>query len=381
MDKGTFASYKFKSFDVIEGLNRYFADAKANRYRRVPLEIRNGTVKPGNYYVFRNLVFDVSTPKIKECGYGYILCDPEEVVGVAINWLREEHDIFYIPGMEVPREDCDVDEAAKEYEKATRTSEPVVPVAKVRGILGINPEVDFFEALKCARGDMDATTRLRLESSELRHQNHQLYRRLADIRKAAGMAVSDPTDLVKYIKNLREANEELSDHRVAEGWLRKDNSDLAVDVANLKEQLRVLRYEILKVYREIFDCSNGDPEGSDEEVLQDILTEYKRTLELKNVAEEKTIKYKELARENEDTAKENRVQWNNTKAQLQWAQKENLEWVKRYEALKSELNEMKELYRGAAVGNGGLCEDLTKERERTKRLEQKLIEIQDICER
>lgn len=120
MDKGTFARYKFKPSDVIEGLNRYFAESKAFRYRRVPLEIHNGTVKPGNYYVFRNIIFDVSTPKIKQLGYYYVICYPEEVVGVAISWLREEHDIFYTPGMEVPVEDFDVDEAFKEYEKATR---------------------------------------------------------------------------------------------------------------------------------------------------------------------------------------------------------------------------------------------------------------------
>lgn len=196
MDKTTFASYKFQPSDVIEGLNRYFAESKAFRYRRVPLEIKNREVKPGNYYVIRDIVFDVSTPKIKECGYGYVICDPEEVVGVAINWLREEHYIFYAPGIEVP----------------------------------------------------------------------------------------------KYIFGKRLAD------------LRKYDSDLAIDVENLKEQLRVLRYNILKVYREIFDCSNGDPEGTDEETLQDILTEYQRVLELKNVAEEKTIKYKELARENEERA-------------------------------------------------------------------------------
>lgn len=127
MDKGTFASYKFKPSDVIEGLNRYFAGTKAYRYRRVSLEIRNGEVKLGNYYVIRNIVFDVN-PKFRGYEDYYIIkgleadiiCDPEEVVGVAINWLREEHDIFYTPGMEVPVEDFDVDEAVREYEKATR---------------------------------------------------------------------------------------------------------------------------------------------------------------------------------------------------------------------------------------------------------------------
>ena len=143
MDKTFFTSYKFKPSDIIEGLNRYFAETKAYRYLRVPLEIKNGEVKPGNYYVIRNIVFDVSTPKIKESGYYYLICDPEEVVGVAINWLREEHDIFYTPGMnEPPIKDPDdifsmenlketknfsvtidyfcVDDAAKEYEQATR---------------------------------------------------------------------------------------------------------------------------------------------------------------------------------------------------------------------------------------------------------------------
>ncbi|MBR5299051.1 MAG: hypothetical protein IKU36_02240 [Bacteroidales bacterium] len=359
--------------------------------------------------MLRNIVFYVAAPKVKEIGYYYLICDPEEVVGVAINWLREKYDIFYTPGMEVPAEDFDVDEAAKEYEKATRND--VVPVAKVREALGIgedtdifewiaflkksnerahsemykarggkyellkqvreilniNPEANLFDALRGARGDMDAVTRLRLESSELRHQNYNLGRRIADIRKTAGMKDDDPTDLVKYVEALREDSEELADHRVAEGWLRKDNSDLSIDVANLKEQLRVLRYEILKVYREIFDCSNGDPEGTDEETMNDILTEYNRTLELKNVAEEKTIKYKELARENEekaakyaDIAKENRL---------------------RYEKIKSELDEMTKIHGESVITSGGLCEDLAMEREKVKRMEQKLIEIQDICER
>ena len=212
-------------------------------------------------------------------------------------------------------------------------------------------------------------------------ERNQFGKRLADIRKAAGMADDDPTDLVKYIETLRE--------KAGENGVLRDNIDYFADLAQGRQiALSNLRYEILKVYREIFDCSNGDPEGTDKETLRDILTEYKRVLELKNVAEEKTIKYKELARENEekaakyvDVAKENRLQWNSTNAQLQWAQQENLEWVKRYEQLKSELDEMKELYCGAAVGNGGLCEELAKEKEWTKRLEQKLIEIQDICER
>ena len=107
MDKMTFGSYNFKPSDVIEGLNRYFAETKAYRYLRPSLEIKNGEVKPGNYYVLRNIVFVFVTdtpPRIYD-GYYYLICDPEEVVGVAINWLREEHDIVYAPGMPVPNGD------------------------------------------------------------------------------------------------------------------------------------------------------------------------------------------------------------------------------------------------------------------------------------
>lgn len=240
MDKGTFASYKFKPSDVIEGLNRYFAETKAYRYLRASLEIRNGEFKSGDYYVIRNIVFDVGAPKIKESGYYYLICDPEEVVGVAINWLREEHDIFYTPGMKVPIEDFDVDEASKEYEKATRK--------------------DRIEELQESRRDLIEALQRRL---------YEAKRRIVALEKGH-------TEKTKII-----------DRQVTR-------------IKELEEQLRVLRYDILKVYREIFDCSNGDPEGTDEETLNDILTEYKRTLGLKNVAEEKTIKYKELARENEE---------------------------------------------------------------------------------
>lgn len=45
-----------------------------------------------------------------------------------------------------------------------------------------------------------------------------------------------------------------------------------------KIELQHCREDILKVYREIFDCSDGDPEGSDKETLNDILEEYKRVV-------------------------------------------------------------------------------------------------------
>lgn len=128
MDKDMFKSYKFKPSDVIEGLNRYFAETKAFRYRRVPLEIRRG-VCYNNPDCVKDIVFGNNPPeratKAWCCWHYYLICDPEEVVGVAINWLREEHDIFYTPGMnEPPIKDPDdvddfcVDDAAKEYEKA-----------------------------------------------------------------------------------------------------------------------------------------------------------------------------------------------------------------------------------------------------------------------
>lgn len=323
MDMMTFASYRFKPSDVIEGLNRYFAETKANRYFRVPLTIRNG-VWTGNPDYRKDVVFTNNPPiniTDKYCFHWkyYLICDPEEVVGVAINWLREEHDIFYTPGMEAPAEDFDVNEAAKEYEKATRTSDifceeklDVVPVSRVREALGIAEDSDIFECIKYRNHQLET---LRIEVAVARRQHRraieerdQFGKRLADIRKAAGMSDLNSMDLVEYIRDLVKSRRESLDR-----WYDEHST-----VLDMKD-------EILKVYREIFDCSNGDPEGTDAETLQDILTEYKRCLELKNVAEEKTIKYKELARENE--------------------------------------------------------EKLEREKERTKRLEQKLIEIQDICER
>lgn len=232
MDKMTFVSYKFNPSDVIEGLNRYFAEAEAFRYRRVPLEIKNGEVKSRNYYVFRNIVFGVSTPKIKEYGYFYLICDPEEAVGVAINWLREEHDIFYTPGMEAPGEDRDifcmenlketknfsitvddfcVDDAAKEYEERTRSQRDLKETLQKR----------LYEAKR------------RIVALEEGHKEKSkiIDRQVARIKELE--------------ERVCEANEELADHRVAEGWLRKENSDLAIKVSNLEEQLRVLRYEML----------------------------------------------------------------------------------------------------------------------------------------
>lgn len=354
MDKMTFASYKFKPSDVIEGLNRYFADTKANRYFRASLEIKNG-VWTGNPGYRKDVVFTDRPPEFTTDKDGfrwnyYLICDPEEVVGVAINWLREEHDIFYTPGMEATGEDFDITDAAKEYEKETRTSDifceenlDVVPVARVREALGIAEDSDIFQCIKYRNHQLET---LRSELAAARRMYHnaikersQFGRRLMDIRKAAGMSDLNPMDLVEYIRDLVKSRRESLD-----GWYDEHST-----VLDMKD-------EILKVYREIFDCSNGDPEGTDAETLQDILTEYKRCLKLKDVAEEKAIKYKELARENEEQAAKYKVRLDNTERQLRWTEEVKREWIEKYD-------------------------DLSKEMEKVKSLEQKLSEIKDICER
>lgn len=213
MDKGTFASYKFKPSDVIEGLNRYFAETKANRYLRASLEIRRG-VCYNNPDCVKDIIFTNSPPDRHTrsghvCWNYYLICDPEEVVDVAINWLREEHDIFYTPGMEAPGEDRDIfcEEKLKEV-----SIEPVVPVAKVREALGIKEDEDIFQCIKYSNSQLEI---LRTEVAVARRQYHkaieernQFGRRLADIRHAAGMADGDTTDLVEYVESLRRCGEE-----------------------------------------------------------------------------------------------------------------------------------------------------------------------------
>ena len=229
MDKMTFASYKFKPSDVIEGLNRYFIEAKANRYLRVPLEIRNGEVKPGNYYVFRNIVFVTGAPKIKELGYYYLICDVEEVVGVAINWLREEYDIFYTPGMEVPKEDRDI---------FCEEKPGVVPVKKVREALGIAEDSDIFQCIEYRNHQLE-TLRTELVTARGMYHNvtsdrNKFGRRLMDIRRAAGMADNDASDLVEYIETLRKFAEERDRYK----WLYenlKDGMECVLQEAEEKE--------------------------------------------------------------------------------------------------------------------------------------------------
>lgn len=435
MDKMTFASYKFKPSDVIEGLNRYFAESKAFRYRRVPLEIRNGEVKPGNYYVFRNIVFDVTTPKVKELGYYYLICDPEEVVGVAINWLREEHDIFYTPGMEVPVEDFDVDEAFKEYEKATRTSDifcegslDMVPVAKVREALGIAEDSDIFECIEYRNRQLE-TLRDRLVVKRRMYDNaiderNKFGRRLRDIREASGMADDDRSDLVEYIETLRKSEETYEDLYKQYEKMYSELRDakftkLSAERTHYKRCYESLKNGILEVYREIFDCSNGDPEGTIKETLQDILTEYKRVLKLKDDAESESESDKwrrciaEILGMHEASywgnicirirmIKDDKANVSHCLKSLEKAVEEAYtevfpedardkycfvhrqavtditEALKRERALKETAEEKTIKYKELARENE---EKLAKEKEWTKRLEQKLIEIQDVCER
>lgn len=153
MDKKTFASYKFNPSDVIEGLNRYFALTKANCYLIVPLEIRRG-ICFNNPYCVKDIVFTNSPPDRHTrsghvCWNYYLICDPEEAVSVAINWLREEHDIFYTPGMAVTQykpEELTWDDA-----KSVRDvihAPGMVDIARVREALGIADDSDIFQCIK-----------------------------------------------------------------------------------------------------------------------------------------------------------------------------------------------------------------------------------------
>lgn len=224
MDKMTFASHKFKPSDVIEGLNRYFADTKANRYLRASLTIRNGVCFNDPDCV-KDIIFTTSPPDRHTrsghvCWNYYLICDPEEVVGVAINWLREEHDIFYVPGMnEPPIKDTDdiddfyVDDAAKQYEKVTRKDDAKHYSEKdLREALGIAEDSDIFQCIKYRNHQLET---LRTELAAARRMYHdsikernQFGRRLMDIRKASGMADNDPTDLVEYVESLRNSKNE-----------------------------------------------------------------------------------------------------------------------------------------------------------------------------
>lgn len=298
MDKMTFASYKFKPNDIIEGLNRYFAETKAFRYRKVSLEIQNGEVKPGNYYVLRNIVFATDVPKVKEYGYYYLICDPEEVVRVAINWLREECDIFYTPGMKIGNEDpVDLDifdnpryrflsELSSELGIRTivgpgnveKTEDAIMSAVKRR-----NDELknfrshqideegeeearkEFLRKLRCYRDTCSNSKAIKERDAandalfELRAKIREVYREVfgcsMEIDYGNTSALNDILKEFKFQKKLKEKAEEKA--------------------ASNKMELQQCRAYILEIYREIFDCSNGDPEGSDKETLNDILEEYR----------------------------------------------------------------------------------------------------------
>ena len=304
-------------------------------------------------------------------------------VDAMITWLRNEHKVYYTPNNEL------LNEKQKKIDSYEATLGKITDIMKPEyaGPAWSETWDDLVERIKRMK---EKSEELKAESTDWMNS----FTKAQDARSTFCKKLKEALNVdYRYPGSFPKMEEdilaEIKRLKTEENSALRSNLNYFADIAQGRQMtLSNVRYKILKVYREIFDCSDGDPEGTDAEALQDILTEYKRTLELKNVADEKTIDWKERARENEekataykDIAKENRVQWNNTKAQLQWAQKENLEWVKRYEKLKSELNEMKRGYGESVITSGGLCEDLAKEREKVKRMEQKLIEIQDICER
>lgn len=82
----------------------------------------------------------------------------------------------------------------------------------LREALGIAKDSDIFQCIKYRNHQLET---LRIELVEARRMYHnsikernRFGKRLADIRKAAGMADDDPSDLVKYVETLRRFEEE-----------------------------------------------------------------------------------------------------------------------------------------------------------------------------
>lgn len=158
-----------------------------------------------------------------------------------INYLRDNYNFFYDPNR-------------KELEKAVKEAE-------IEQHCGKNRE-DFWRerALKA--------------EEELKRKSNKI----AGIEE--GLQWKD-----KIIERQKQSIKELGE-RLKENTVDKQ---LEMRAAN---KLANLRLSILQVYREIFDCSNGDPEGTDEETMQDILTEYKRVLKMKDDAETDNTKWR-----------------------------------------------------------------------------------------
>lgn len=400
-----FKDYGFKPADVVKGLNLYYS-AKDSKYLHVEKEKHS---------------------------YWHLL---DSDVTEAINWLREEHNIFYTPGMKLedPVEPDIFDspryrflsELASELGfrtivwpgNAEKTEQDILRVVRHRNERAkkdADNRREFLRKLGCELGikypvvkpgseektEVDILERIgelkegnwpcENDVTFVEHMKKQ-FPKECEKWNVAPLSEGSVRDWVQYIfgvldewrKRALKAEEDRAKYNgmlntmygascggdvidVLPCYRDTCNNPKAIrerDAA--KDALAELRAKIREVYREVFNCG-AEVGCGNTAMLNTILGEFKFQKQLKEKAEEKTIEYKELARENEekaakhaDIAKENRL---------------------RYEKLKSELDEMTKSYGESVITSGGLCEDLTKEREKVRRMEQKLIEIQDICER
>lgn len=158
-----FEAYKFKPADVVAGLNKYYGIKKTMWTNHFKVKVPSG---------YRAIVF--SDAKVSE----------------AINWLREEHDIFYTPGMEVPREDCDI---------FCEGNLDMVPITRVREALGIVDEyVDILGTIR----------KLREERNELKEKYDRLYMSYEKTYRAKFAKLSEERDRYKWLyENLKDGME------------------------------------------------------------------------------------------------------------------------------------------------------------------------------
>ena len=157
--------------------------------------------------------------------------------------------------------------------------------AKYKGMLntwyGASCGGDLIDVLPCYRDTCNnpKATRERDAANdalaELRAKIREVYREAfgcsMEIDYGNTSALNDILKEFKFQKKLKEKAEEKA--------------------ASNKMELRQCRAYILEIYREIFDCSNGDPEGSDKETLNDILEEYRNVY---RVLEDKCKDYDNL---------------------------------------------------------------------------------------
>ena len=185
-----------------------------------------------------------------------------------INYLRDNYNFFYDPNRKEPE-----DEIMKLKRFRNQCKKAIVPPSEKES------DEDLIERIGAIQKNLGGAL---AENRELR---------------------ASKTDLENDVKGLSLKVEELED-ALKQACLH-NNSDNADKIMALNEafdwkkkhlitfnKLINLRLSILQVYREIFDCSNGDPEGTDMENLTDILTEYQRVLKLKDDAERENDKWR-----------------------------------------------------------------------------------------